>query len=324
MARPLRIEYGGAFYHITARGNERKKIFYARSDYERFKVYLRRARKRYGCLLHCYALMGNHYHLILETPEANLSQIMHYLNSSYTSYFNTKVRRSGHLFQGRFKAIVVDCDSYLLQLSRYVHLNPVRGKLVERPEEYMYSSYRSYIGEEEDEIVYQELILRMISSGTREAAQQYRKFVEEGMRGTEDPLREVYGGIILGGEGFREEVLCKIKRDEVESEDISNRKALRRMKGGEEVIEEICRYFRVGRDACLSRKGIYRKITIYMMKRNTGLTNRQIGEMCGNISSSAVTRVCERFTRQMENDANLREKIEDIESLFVKCQGLTP
>ena len=120
MARPLRIKYEGAFYHITARGNERKKIFFAK-----FKEYLKEAQDRYGHFLNCYVLMSNHYHMILETPNADISKIMHYLNGSYTGYINRRRRRSGHLFQGRYKSILVDVDSYLLELSRYVHLNPL-------------------------------------------------------------------------------------------------------------------------------------------------------------------------------------------------------
>ena len=125
MARPLRIKYEGAFYHITARGNERKKIFFAKSDYAKFKEYLKEAQDRYGHFLHCYVLMSNHYHLILETPNADISKIMHYINGSYAGYINRRRRRSGHHFQGRYRSIPIDMDSYSLELSRYVHLNPV-------------------------------------------------------------------------------------------------------------------------------------------------------------------------------------------------------
>jgi len=140
MARPLRIEYEGAFYHVTARGNERKKIFLSKRDHEKFLQYLDEARDKYRFILHAYVMMGNHYHLIIETPEGNLSRIMHYINSSYTTYTNVKRKRNGHLFQGRYKAIIVDKDSYLLELSRYLHLNPVRAKMVQHPGEYLHSS----------------------------------------------------------------------------------------------------------------------------------------------------------------------------------------
>jgi len=159
MARALRIQYKGAFYHITARGTERKRIFFSNSDYDKFKDYLRKAQDKYGYLLHCYMLMSNHYHLLLETPNSDLSRIMHHINR--------RKKRNGHLFQGRFKAVLVDVDSYFLELSRYLHLNPVRARMVRKPEDYPYSSYRSYIFKDKEDIVHRDLLLGMISKSSR-------------------------------------------------------------------------------------------------------------------------------------------------------------
>jgi len=125
MARPLRIEYPGAFYHVTSRGNEQKDIFKNRRDREKFLKYLASATQRYAATVHSYCLMSNHYHLLLETPEGNLSEIMRHINGAYTTYFNIKRKRSGHLFQGRYKSILIEADEYLVELSRYIHLNPV-------------------------------------------------------------------------------------------------------------------------------------------------------------------------------------------------------
>jgi putative transposase len=140
MARALRITFPGAFYHVTSRGNERKVVFKSIRDREKFLEYLESATQRYDALIHAYCLMDNHYHLLPETPSGNLSQIMRHINSAYTTYFNVKRDRSGHLFQGSYKAILVDMDEYAKELSRYVHLNPVRAKIVETPEEYDWSS----------------------------------------------------------------------------------------------------------------------------------------------------------------------------------------
>jgi len=148
MSRPLRISYPGAFYHVTSRGNERRPIFQTRRDFERFIGYFESATERYGARVHCFCLMTNHYHLLLETPRANLEAILHHLNTSYTNYFNKKRGRSGHLFQGRYKAILVEKDSYALELSRYIHLNPMRAQMVGDPSEYPWSSYLAYIGRE--------------------------------------------------------------------------------------------------------------------------------------------------------------------------------
>ncbi len=118
MGRPLRIEYPGAFYHVTARGNEQREIYKSIADRERFLDYLASATERYGAVVHVWCLMTNHYHLLLEAPAGNLSQIMRHINGAYTNYFNTKRRRSGHLFQGRYKAILVERDAYAMELSR--------------------------------------------------------------------------------------------------------------------------------------------------------------------------------------------------------------
>jgi putative transposase len=125
VSRPLRIEYPGAFYHVTSRGNERRTVFQSNRDREKYLSYLESAHERYGAVIHVYCLMGNHYHLLLETPRGNLSKILQYVNGAYTTYFNIKRSRSGHLFQGRFKGILVDKDEYykeLKELSRYISL----------------------------------------------------------------------------------------------------------------------------------------------------------------------------------------------------------
>jgi putative transposase len=132
MARPLRVEFEGALYHLTGRGNARQKVFADQADCTKFVQLLMESLERYDVVLHGYVLMGNHYHLIAETRRANLGQWMHWLTTAYTVYFNRRHRRAGHLFQGRYKSIVVEAEGYLLSLSRYVHLNPVRGQVIGR------------------------------------------------------------------------------------------------------------------------------------------------------------------------------------------------
>ena len=144
MARPLRIEYPGAHYHVMSRGNERRPIVRDDADREKRLDWLRRTVETYGWRLHAFVLMNNHDHLFLETPQANLSAGMQYLNGSYTSYFNRRYRRAGHLFQGRYQAQLVEEEGYYLEVSRYIHLNPVRAGCVERAERYLWSSYPGY------------------------------------------------------------------------------------------------------------------------------------------------------------------------------------
>jgi REP-associated tyrosine transposase len=155
MARPLRIEFEGALYHLTGRGNARQRIFADEVDCAKFIELLAASLERYEVRLHGYVLMGNHYHLIAETRRANLGRWMHWLTTSYTIYFNRRHGRVGHLFQGRYKSVVVEAEGYLLSLSRYVHLNPVRGPVIGKGEPlerrqrlrgWRWSSYRGYGG----------------------------------------------------------------------------------------------------------------------------------------------------------------------------------
>ena len=143
MARPLRIEYDGALYHVTSRGNERKAIFRDDTDRELFLATLFRVTERFHWICHAYCLMNNHYHLVIETPDGNLSKGMRQLNGVYTQAFNRRHRRVGHLFQGRFKGILVQKESHFLEVCRYVVLNPVRAKAVDHPRLWAWSSYRA-------------------------------------------------------------------------------------------------------------------------------------------------------------------------------------
>ena len=148
MSRPLRVSYPGAVYHVTERGNERKRIVRDDQDRERFLAIVGDMVEQYQVLCHAWVLMDNHYHLVLETPQANLSVAIRHVNGVYTQAFNRRHQRVGHLFQGRFNAILVQQEAYLLELCRYVVLNPVRAKMATRPNQWRWSSYRATSGEE--------------------------------------------------------------------------------------------------------------------------------------------------------------------------------
>lgn len=204
MARPLRIEYSGAVYHITSRGNARKKIYSDDQDRENFLGVLGTILKRYNWLCHAYCLMDNHYHLLIETPDANLSIGMRQLNGVYTQLYNRSHGRPGHIFQGRYKAILVDKDNYLLELCRYVVLNPVRAKLVELPEHWKWSSYTATAGlKRAPEYLSVDWILGVFGTNRKTAQNQYRKFVKEGIN-RKSPWGELQGQILLGENSFVE------------------------------------------------------------------------------------------------------------------------
>jgi len=311
MARALRIEYRGAFYHVTSRGNERKRIFFAKSDYRQFKAYLEEAGEKYGYLLHSYVLMSNHYHLLIETPKGDLGQLMHYINGSYTNYINRRKGRSGHLFQGRYKAILIDHDSYLLELSRYVHLNPVRAEMVKTPRDYPYSSYRSFVSKEKgEEIVHRDLIWGMISKDGKDSAAQYRAFVENAIdEELESPLKNVYGGVVVGGKKFIREALARLEDDVLHKGEVAHRRELRAGLEAEELLHMVSRHFAVSVNDLSRGKGELRDTVIYLLKKHTGLTNGQIGVIFGGLSYSAVAKIHKRFSEKIDKDRSLKKRL---------------
>lgn len=199
MARPLRVESPGAFYHVINRGNAGEDIFKSIRDREKYLEYLEAASSRFSLRIHTFCLMTNHYHLLVETPEANLSQAIQWINVSYAVYFNIKRQRRGHLFQGRFKSLLVDADEYLKHLSRYIHLNPVRAKMVESASQYPWSSYPFFIGKLKiPEWLAGDWLLSQFGKNLREARKNYQAFVEGPDPWTlEDPGKSPVGGFIL-------------------------------------------------------------------------------------------------------------------------------
>jgi len=202
MSRPLRIEFPGAVYHITGRGNARQRIYRNDEDREQFLSILSHVIDRYGWLCHAYCLMDNHYHILIETHKPNLSLGMRQLNGLYTQSHNRCHGRVGHLFQGRFKAILVEKKSHLLELCRYVVLNPVRAKMVKHPGKWKWSSYRATAGEvTAPGYLTVDWLLGQFGSRLHDAQKKYRAYVAEGI-GTPGPWEKLQGQIYLGGKDF--------------------------------------------------------------------------------------------------------------------------
>jgi putative transposase len=201
MSRPLRLEFAGAIYHITSRGNGRNFIYLQDDDFELFLQILANVCERYNWVVHAYCLMSNHYHLLVETPDANLSQGMRQLNGVYTQSMNRKHHRVGHLFQGRYKAILVDKDAYLLELCRYIVLNPVRANMVNSPEEWRWSSWHCMLGNVESPVwLSTDTLLVQFAKNRQDAIRRYIEFVKSGVGKTVwDALQHQ---IFLGDETF--------------------------------------------------------------------------------------------------------------------------
>ncbi|MDR4497730.1 MAG: transposase [Candidatus Scalindua sp.] len=321
MARPLRLEFEGAFYHITSRGNLRDRIFFDGKDREQFLDILRRTKERYGYLIHAYALMENHYHLFLETPKANISQIMQNINTSYTVYINRRHKRSGHLFQGRFKGIIVDRETYLVALSRYIHLNPVRAGIVNAPEDYRWTSYGEYIGasrEKESMVDTAETLSRFARTRTA-AVMAYREFLREGIGEENNPMEDVEAGFLLGSKTFREKIKGMLEGRKSD-EEIPQLKRLRKSIPPDKVIKICCRYYGKKEEELLKkgRGNEERYIAIYLAKIGSKTKNSEIGRYFG-IKGSTVSETLKRVEARIKTEKKLQKEIEALnKQIFVE------
>jgi REP element-mobilizing transposase RayT len=209
MARKPRIEYEGAFYHVITRGNQRQGVFKGGEDFQKYISLLAFYKERNKYALYAYVLMSNHVHLLIETRTIPLSKILQGINQRYTMYFNRKYKTSGHLFQGRYKAILCDKDGYLLSLIKYIHLNPVRAKIAKTPGEYLWSSHQSYEQQRKDDIVDTDQVLRVFSENKSQARKLYRAFIDDGIEIKKENIYKTVSQRILGEEQFVDEVIEK-------------------------------------------------------------------------------------------------------------------
>ena len=210
MARPLRIEFAGALYHVTSRGNARQNIYLNNADRGSWLAVFAKVCERFNWVCYSYCLMNNHYHLFIETPEGNLSQGMRQLNGVYTQRFNRFHNRVGHLYQGRYKAILVQKEAYLLELSRYIVLNPVRARMVNAPQEWPWSNYRATIGlASVEDWLNTTLVLAAFGARRSQAIRQFIDFVSLG-KGQPSIWNALNKQIYLGDDKFVEDMQCKI------------------------------------------------------------------------------------------------------------------
>lgn len=338
MARPIRIDLAGGWYHVTSRGNERKAIYHHDRDRLHWLELLEEMTASYGVRIHAYVLMSNHYHLLLQTPRANLSRAMQWLNVSYSIWFNKRHRRVGHLFQGRFKAIVVNPDEWAVGLSRYVHLNPVRlgrlgldkasQKLIRaglggKPEAevvrerirelrgYRWSSYRAYVGlaQAPPWLVCNWLLGRMAAGPRRRKRTAYRAYVEEAVReGLEEtPWEQLQAGVALGGTEFVGRIRSKLRGDPKEQPGWRELKGVPGFERVKSVVEELkgerWENFR-------DRKGDWgRDLALYMARKHCGMGLRELGVAVGGVGYTTVSMAVKRLEEQATESTRIQELI---------------
>lgn len=326
MSRPLRIQYPYAYYHVTCRGNERKEIFRDPEDRQNFFRLLARSLELFE--VHClvYALMTNHFHFLLCTPKGNLSEFMRHFNISYTGYFNRKYKRAGHLYQGRYKAFLIDADNYLLEVSRYIHLNPMRMKSKDSPEKRWRNLLKSdatslpgYIHQQyRNPVVHYETILDFFGKRREKAGDGYKAFMLEGtVKDIPNPLEKGKGDGIIGKENFIEKIRKQYGSHDQNKESRREQPALRNLDKNikpEDLINRYSQLVRINREE-LTRKGkqsTERAVLMELLYRLCNLTQPEIGKLLGNIDYSAVSQARKRLYSRMQNDPESAERFKQI------------
>lgn len=305
MPRKPRIEFPGALYHVMARGNNRQVIFNSKTEYEFYLDKLRVTKKRYDFYLYGYCLMPNHLHLLIQTNEVPLSRIMKAVQTAYARYFNRKNSRIGHVFHGRYKAILCDADAYLLELVRYIHLNPVRAGIVKVPHGYMWNSYKDYLGDLSETIVDTELVLARFGNTRSKARHNFHAFILERLHEKE---REGFYRIVdrgfLGDEEFIEAV--KAKLDGIHGNRLlwhhCDKVSL------DHILSLVAGHFRVEESEILSSTQarvvtFARRVFIYIAKERFGYTGVEIArylEKDDSLISHIVRKVRERYSSDEE------------------------
>lgn len=301
MARPLRIQFEGAIYHLCGRGNDRRRIFQSDNDRVYFLELLEKSARRFEVAIFCFVLMENHFHLVAQTRRPNLVRWMHWLMVSYTVFFNRRHRRSGHLFQGRYKSFLVEEGEYLLGLSRYLHLNPVRGVRLgsgtpserrTRLRSFPWSSYRGYADLAKPfPFIEEEMVLGELG---RKRGQRlgYRRFTEEGLlREIGSPLEAVQWQTVLGSESFVQQARDRVQGLHKARREITPvRKAALNVQP-KEVLRRVATKFGLEPER-LQRRGerglVARNVAMWMIWESGALSLREIGELFGGLDYAAV------------------------------------
>jgi putative transposase len=331
MARPLRIEFPGAVYHITARGNERKPIYRDDGDRQRFLARLAEVVEQFWMLVHAYVLMDNHYHLLAETLEANLARAMRRLDGDYAQQFNRVHRRVGHLFQARYKALLVERDTYLVELSRYIHLNPVRAGLVGRAAEYQWSSAPAYVGQgPAPSFLTVAEVLGHFAPTARWAQQRYRAFLRDAEEGRVSvaPLDRVVGQTLLGAPDWARAMRQRIEARRIggtvgnaDDGEVPAVRWLRLRPTLAAVLDAVGAAMQVDRTTICSHHSRHqaRAVAMYLAYTAAGLPQRQIGEAFG-VARYAVSKAVAGIRRQGAHHPGLRDLLEQIQTaLASRC-----
>lgn len=317
MSRALRLNIPDGIYHVTARGLERRNIVRDDIDRQRWIQFLDHVASKRGWRVYAWALMDNHYHIFLRVPQADLSEGMHYLNSAYATVFNRQHQRCGPLFQGRFKSVLVQTNYHYWELTRYVHLNPVRAKLADAAPSYRWSSCAQYFRTElaPSWLAWEEVLLEY--GNCLETAQEaYRHFLWEGLdQRVPSPLDAARISSVLGTPPFIARMKDCLRSDHA-SKDIPDADRLHRFSRPDDVVSAVCTVLQTNHEQVL-RKGLHgnrpRWIALYLCSSITRSSYRDLGRYFGGASGQAVRTVVEKVEQALRHDLKLKEQIRTVQ-----------
>jgi len=327
MARPLRVEFEGAWYHVMNRGADQRRIFLSRADIFKFLDLLGEVSEIFGLEIHAYCLMGNHYHLLVCTPDARLSRVMRHLNGVYTQYFNRRAPRDGPLFRGRYRAALVDSDAYLLLASRYIHLNPVDAGIVNRPEAYAHSSYRAY---QEPQTGPDWLITSTILDhfGPLDPRGAHRRFVEQGIDAETRAFHEAERmEPVFGGDRFKADVRARVEGTQRHlNREIPDARRLRSRPSLTAIATAVAVAFGVETSTLhtTTRGGdtsvvLARCAALYLARHEGGASLASIAAWLGYRSYNSAATALTRFRPRME-EPDLLSRLQRARSLLYKVE----
>jgi len=317
MSRPERIEYENAFYHVMNRGKARQTIFNDGQYYKAFLETLEAVHKRFECIIHAYCLMGNHYHLLLETPNANLSRVMRHINGVYTQRYNRLKQTDGPLFRGRYKAILVDKDAYLLQLSRYIHRNPIDMKrpLVKNLQDYYWSSYPAYIGK----VKSPDWLERETTYGILGHKQRYKGYATYVAVGVDEDTKRFYNrdnyAAIIGEKDFKTWVYEDLL-PELEAE--KKGRVILQGVAMEEIVSGVARAYRLSPEQLTTvikgpqKSNEARKIAMYLCQELAAGKLKDIAQYFNLSHIGSVSFITHQIRKKKHEDKYLPDRIDEI------------
>lgn len=326
MSRPLRIEYPGAWYHVMNRGRRFEKIFSDRQDYQVFVELLKDSSEMWKVKIAAYCLMSNHYHMLLQTPEGNIARFMRHINGVYTQRYNRKHGCDGQLFRGRYKSILVNGDSYLLQLVRYIHRNPVKSGLADSLNGYEWSSHQGYLSVAKKwDWLYKTFIYSLLTGNKRAWIKSYRQFV---FIEDEDTVGGVIEGekwpSVLGPKSFVDWVKGKYYESKAD-EEIPQTKEL--TPGRDLILRVVRDYYEIPEnDLYNSKRGVRneaRDVAVYLIRRCRRESLKEIGNLFEMEKYSSVSSIIERFKKQLRVDRSLKKRVDECYLMVKKSQEQT-